>query len=300
LIYVGCDDGNVQMTPDGGFQWINIATPAPDKWVSRVVASKWDEKTVYVSQSGYREDDFSPYLWKSTDYGKTWKSIVGNLPKETINVVREDPNRNDVLYVGTDMGVYISFDGGSTWDMIKGNLPNTPVHDLVVQPSANDLVVATHARSVWIIPLKKILSITPELRKTDLKLESLDNESDAASWGYDRKERWDTSDPRSPKMTAEFWTKEPGKASLRIVDKAGKVIKEKLFDATRGFNTTVMELQLTAPKRTSQQKQKVSNGTDALNDPYAANRATYVPIGEYKLVLTVGTHSVDQAWKVTK
>ena len=300
LIYVGCDDGNVQMTPDGGFQWISVPTPAPDKWVSRVVASKWDEKTVYLSQSGYREDDFSPYLWKSTDYGKTWKSIVGNLPKETINVVREDPNRNDVLYVGTDMGVYISFDGGTNWDIIKGNLPNTPVHDLVVQPSANDLVIATHARSVWIMPLSKVLSITPELRKTDLKLETIDNESDPSSWGFDRKERWDTSDPRAPKLTFNFWTKEPGKGSIKIVDKAGKVVKEKAVEAVRGFNSAVLELELTPQKRIIQRKVTVKTGADALNDPYGSERAAYVPIGEYKLVLTIGTHSVDQAWKITK
>ena len=300
LIYVGCDDGNVQMTPDGGFQWINIATPAPDKWVSRVVASKWDEKTVYVSQSGYREDDFSPYLWKSTDYGKTWKSIVGNLPSETINVVREDPNRNDVLYVGTDMGVYISFDGGVKWEIIKGNLPNTPVHDIVIQSSANDLVVATHARSVWVLPLKTVLSITPELRKTDLKLDSVDDIETSTNWGYDRKERWDTSGPRAPRITGSYWTKEPGKAMMSIKDKAGKVVKQKEFDAVRGFNSFIFDLELTPQKPILQKKLKISKAEEALNDPYKENRATYVPVGEYKLELTVGTHTVTQTWKVTK
>jgi len=300
LIYVGCDDGNVQMTQDGGYQWVNVSTPAPDKWVSRVVASKWSEATVYVAQSGYREDDFAPYLWKSTDFGKTWKSIVANLPNETVNVIREDPSKRDVLYVGTDMGVYISFNGGTSWEILQGNLPNTPVHDLVIQPTANDLVIATHARSVWVLPLSKVLSITPDLRKTDLKMESVDDVSSSTTWGYDRKERWDASAPRSPRITADFWTKDPGKAFIRIKDKSGKVVKEKAFDAVRGFNTVILELELTPAKPVVKSKIKITKADDAFLDPYLANRATYVPIGEYKLELTVGTKSVNQTWKVTK
>jgi photosystem II stability/assembly factor-like uncharacterized protein len=300
LIYVGCDDGNVQMTQDGGYAWTNVSTPTPDKWVSRVVASKWEEKTVYVAQSGYREDDFKPYLWKSTDFGKTWTSIVGNLPNETINVIREDPNRKDVLYVGTDMGVYLSFDGGATWEILKGNLPNTPVHDLVVQASANDLVIATHARSVWILPLAKVLSITPDLRKTDLKLDSVDDVVSSATWGYDRRDRWDTSAPRPPRIGGSFWTKEPGKGAIRIKDKAGKVVKEKAFDAVRGFNDLTLDLELAPAKPSVTKKVKISKAEEALLDPYQENRAKYVPVGEYTLELTVGAHTVSQKWKVTK
>jgi len=300
LIYVGCDDGNVQMTQDGGYQWVNVSTPAPDKWVSRVVASKYDEKTVYVAQSGYREDDFTPYLWKSTDFGKTWTSIVGNLPNETINVIREDPNRNDVLYVGTDMGVYISFNGGATWEILQGNLPNTPVHDLVIQPTEKDLVIATHARSVWVLPLSRVLSITPELRKNDLKLDSVDDISSSTTWGYDRKERWDSSAPRAPRITGTFWVKEPGKATISIKDKTGKVVKQKAFDAVRGFNDLLLDLELTPAKPVVPKKNKLTKGDDAMLDPYIDNRATYVPIGEYVLELTVGTHTVTQKWKVTK
>ena len=300
LIYVGCDDGNVQVTQDGGYQWTAIPTPTPDKWVSRVVASKWDEKTVYVAQSGYREDDFAPYLWKSTDFGKTWKSIVGNLPTETVNVIREDPNRNDVLYVGTDMGVYITFDGGTTWEILNGSLPHTPVHDLVVQASEKDLVIATHARSVWVLHLNKILSITSELRKTDLKLDSVDDMTTSNTWGYDRKERWDTSAPRAPKVTGAFWTKEAGKATFVIKDKAGKEVKKKAFDAVKGFNDLTIDLELTAAKPSTQKKIKLAKADDALVDPYLSDRATYVPVGEYTLELTVGSHTVTQKWKVTK
>ena len=300
LIYVGCDDGNVQMTPDGGFQWIKVNTPQPDKWVSRVVASKWDEKTVYVAQSGYREDDFSPYLWKSTDQGKTWTSIVGNLPSETINVVREDPNRSDVLYVGTDMGVYISFDGGQKWEILKGGLPNTPVHDLVIQAREKDMVIATHARSCWVLPLEKVLSITPEIRSTDLKLDSIDDETYSPSWGYDRRERWDSAPPKAPKISGSFWTKEAGQAVLTIKDKDGKVWKSVNFDAVRGFNSLSFDLELTPQKTIKETKLKITKGADALKDPFEALRATYLPIGKYKLELAVGKSKVSQDWSLTK
>ena len=300
LIYVGCDDGKVQMTQDGGYQWISIPTPTPDKWVTRVVASKWDEKTVYVTQSGYREDDFAPYVWKSIDYGKSWKSIVGNLPTETVNVIREDPNRKDVLYLGTDMGAYISFDGGATWEILQGGIPNTPIHDLVIQARENELVAATHARSVWVLPLERVLSITPALRKTSLKLDSIDDVSHSVTWGYDRREKWDSSPPKPPKITGTFWTKDPGKATFSIKDKNGKVIKQTTFDAVRGFNDLSLDLELTPQKTIKPKKVKISKPDDVFKDPYEDLRATYVPVGQYKLELLVGPTIVSQDWKVTK
>ncbi|MFZ4509229.1 MAG: glycosyl hydrolase, partial [Fimbriimonas sp.] len=170
LIYTGADDGSVKVTPDGGFQWLDIPTPAPNKWVSRVVASKFDVGTVYVAQNGYREDDFAAYLWKSTDQGKTWTSIVGNLPAEPINVVREDPDNQDVLYVGTDAGVYVTFDGGKKWESLHGGMPTAPIHDLVIQPRERDLIAASHSRGIWILPLKQVFAVTPELRAADLTI----------------------------------------------------------------------------------------------------------------------------------
>ncbi|MFI5386568.1 MAG: glycosyl hydrolase [Fimbriimonadales bacterium] len=184
VIYVGCDDGNVQVTRDGGVTWTLIPTPQPDKWVSRVVASKYDAATVYCSQSGYREDDWSAYLWKSTDYGKTWTSIVGDLPNETINVVREDPDHKNMLYAGTDLGVFVSFDGGSHWDALQGGLPHVPVHDLVIQSREHDLVIGTHARSAWVLSLDKVYDLTPELRNTDIKLFPVDNMRRDPNWAY--------------------------------------------------------------------------------------------------------------------
>jgi hypothetical protein len=122
---------------------------APGKWVSRIVASQYDEATVYLTQNGKRDDDFTPYIWKSTDYGATWKSIVGNIPLGPVNVIREDPTNAKILYVGTDVGVYVSLDGGASWAVLSAGLPTVYVHDLIVQPRDKVIVIATHGRGMW-------------------------------------------------------------------------------------------------------------------------------------------------------
>lgn len=160
LIYVGTDDGRVHVTRDGGSSWTEIVESLPyKKHVSRVIASAYSEGTVYLALNGKRDDDFAAYLYKSEDYGKTWVDITNNIPCGPINVIREDPENEKVLYVGTDLGVYVSTDGGQSWHVLGGNLPSTFVHDLVVHPRDNALVAATHGRGMWVIddvsPLKK-------------------------------------------------------------------------------------------------------------------------------------------------
>ncbi|MBN1274025.1 MAG: hypothetical protein JXB26_17315 [Candidatus Aminicenantes bacterium] len=160
LIYAGTDDGLVHVTRDGGQNWTRITEGLPQKkWVSRLEASAFDEGTVYLSLNGYRDDDFSIYLFKSTDCGTTWSDISGNIPGAPVNVVREDPKNSKVLYVGTDLGVYASTDGGSTWNVLGGNLPTTFVHDLVIHPRDNDLVAATHGRGIWVLKSSDVAAI---------------------------------------------------------------------------------------------------------------------------------------------
>jgi photosystem II stability/assembly factor-like uncharacterized protein len=150
LIYAGTDDGRLWVTKDGGKAWTEItAGLAPGKWMSRVVASAYDLGTVYLTQNGKRDDDFTPYVWKSTDYGKTWTSLAKGVPVGPVNVIREDPVRADILYVGTDMGVYVTIDGGKTWMALGSNLPTAYVHDLIVHPRDNIIVIATHGRGMW-------------------------------------------------------------------------------------------------------------------------------------------------------
>ena len=130
-----------------------------------MVASKYEEGTAFVSLTGYREDDFEAYLYMSTDFGETWKSIVNNMPSETINVIREDPTDKDILYVGTELGAYCSIDKGKTWHSLCKTLPTCPVHDLALHAGTGDLVAGTHGRSVFVLHAKEIQKMKREMAK---------------------------------------------------------------------------------------------------------------------------------------
>jgi hypothetical protein len=126
------------------------------KWVSSMSASAYDLGTVYMTQNGKRDDDFTPYVWKSTDYGKTWTSIAGNIPMGPVNVIREDPVDRNILYVGTDTGAYVTTDGAKSWSVLGANLPATYVHDLIIHPRDNVIVIATHGRGMWALDANPI------------------------------------------------------------------------------------------------------------------------------------------------
>lgn len=126
-------------------------------WVSRLTASQHREGRVYASLNGYRSDDFNPYLYVSDDYGTTWKQVGKDLPSEPINVVKEDPANENILYVGTDGGLYVSFDRGQSFMMWDAGLPRSiPVHDIAIQTRENEIVLATHGRSIYIAELDEI------------------------------------------------------------------------------------------------------------------------------------------------
>ncbi|MDQ2986395.1 MAG: glycosyl hydrolase [Armatimonadota bacterium] len=155
-VYAGTDQGKVWVNESNG-DWRDISRGlAKDRWVTRVAASLHVRDKVYASQNGYRQDDFAPYLWRSDDGGKTWRSIAKGLPAEPINVIAENPRVAGMLFVGTDLGVFVSLNDGETWAALAGGLPHVPVHDLVVHPREKDLVVATHGRSVWIADISSL------------------------------------------------------------------------------------------------------------------------------------------------
>jgi len=150
LIYVGTDCGRAHVTKDDGKNWTEILNGVPkDRWISRIIASKYDEGTVYMTQNGKRNDDFSVYVWKSNDYGTTWKDISANIPYGPVNVIREDPVNKNILYVGTDLAAYISTDSGKNWHVLGANLPSVYVHDIIIHPRDNIIVIATHGRGMW-------------------------------------------------------------------------------------------------------------------------------------------------------
>jgi photosystem II stability/assembly factor-like uncharacterized protein len=162
LIYVGTDDGHVHRTMDDGKTWTELTNNVPMtsmKWVSRLVASQYEDGTVYLAERGREEDDFAAYLFKSTDYGKTWKSIVGNIPAGPMNVIREDPTVPNLLYAGNDFGAYVSTNGGARWDVLGTGLPSQEVADLQIQPRDNLIVLATYGRGMWVMDATKVRAI---------------------------------------------------------------------------------------------------------------------------------------------
>ncbi len=152
VLWVGTDDGLVHVSRDGGKNWNNVTPKALPEWgtVVCIEASPFDAGSAYVVVDAHKLDDFKPYLFKTSDYGQTWKNLTGKLPADVnLHVVREDPKRHGMLYVGTERGVVFSTDDGQTWRELKLNLPTVPVHDLVVKE--NDLVVGTMGRSIWVL-----------------------------------------------------------------------------------------------------------------------------------------------------
>ncbi|RYY38953.1 MAG: glycosyl hydrolase [Chitinophagaceae bacterium] len=163
LLYAGTDDGRLHVSRDGGYTWNALTdnkrrnTLPQGLWTSRIVASRWNAPRVYLSLSGYRNDDFRPYLFVSEDEGATWTSLGNDLPHEPINVVREDPKNPDILYVGTDGGLYVSFDRGRHFMAWTSGLPYAvPVHDIAIQERDNELVLATHGRSLYVVKLEDV------------------------------------------------------------------------------------------------------------------------------------------------
>ena len=156
LIWVGTDDGNVQLTRNGGVTWTNVRNNVPGVpkgiWASRVEASHFDEGTCYLTFDGHRSDDFKPYVFKTTDYGKTWTNIAGNIPDgQSVYVVREDLKNKNLLFVGTEFACFFSINGGKTWTNLTLNMPTVAFHDLLIHPRDNDLIAATHGRGIWIM-----------------------------------------------------------------------------------------------------------------------------------------------------
>jgi len=151
LLYAGTDDGRIWRTKDNGKSWTEIKNNLiPQKFVSRIVASEYELGTVYITQTGRRDDDFQVYIWKSTDFGDTWQDLSGNIPVGPVNVIREDPVYANILYAGTDGAVYVSKDSGKKWEIL-GNLPFAYVHDLAIHPRDNMVIVATHGRGMWVL-----------------------------------------------------------------------------------------------------------------------------------------------------
>jgi photosystem II stability/assembly factor-like uncharacterized protein len=154
VIWTGSDDGLVYVTRDGGKNWENVTPKNMPEWIqiNSIDASPFDPATAYVAATMYKSDDFRPYLYKTSDYGKTWTKIVGGIPdKAFTRVIREDPNHRGLLYAGTETGMYVSFNDGASWQSLQLNLPIVPITDLIIHKGEKDLIAATQGRSFWIL-----------------------------------------------------------------------------------------------------------------------------------------------------
>lgn len=175
VVWVGTDDGLVQLTLDGGVTWTNVTDNIQgvprNTWVSRVTASKFRLERCYVSFDGHRTNDMKPYVFVTEDFGKTWANITSNLPDgHPVYVIKEDPYNENLLYAGTEFGLFISLDRGKTWISWRNNLPMVAVHDLVVHSRDRELVLGTHGRGIWIAPVEGLQGLTPENMEKDFVL----------------------------------------------------------------------------------------------------------------------------------
>ncbi len=180
LLYVGMDDGNLQVSQDGAASWQEVSGVIPDlpegTYVSRVQASSHADARVYATMDGHRNDDYSVYVYASEDYGDSWESIASNLPDgHTMNVIREHPRNENLLVLGGEFGAYITINRGEEWHQIKGAVPTVPVDDIAIHPRDNDLILGTHGRSIWVLddmtPLEELSEqvLASELHSFDVR-----------------------------------------------------------------------------------------------------------------------------------
>ncbi|OSY88950.1 glycosyl hydrolase [Tenacibaculum holothuriorum] len=273
VLYVGSDDGLVHLSKNGGGTWENISSSFPkDLWVSRVIASKHKKERVYVTLNGYRWDDFTPYVFVSDNYGKTWKNIGSSIPVSPVNVIKEDSKNENVLYIGTDNGLYVSLDKGTTWQPFTKNLPNVAVHDLVIQPQAKHLVVGTHGRSIYkanIAPLQEFNSV---IAKKDAHIFKVNPIRKSNFWGSSWS-KW--LQPNTPKLSISFYSNTAKEVSVNVYSKDILVNSFKT-KAVKGFNETIFDVSFSEKGRKNYIKQhKDTPIKKAKNGKYYLPKGTY-------------------------
>jgi hypothetical protein len=244
VIWCGTDDGNVQVTLDAGKSWTNVVKNIhglpPYTWCSRIEASHFEAGTAYAAFDGHRNDDYETYLYKTTDYGKSWTSIKGNLPFGWIHVVREDRKNKNLLFVGMEFGIHASLDGGKSWFALKNKLPTAAVRDIAIHPRANDLIIGTHGQGVWILDdITPLQEMTEDLLKSDKHMFSIRPETQF----YHRNSRESFGKPefrgKNPfygvSITAYFKEKPEAKPKILIKDKDGEKVFEMSLQKKEGL-----------------------------------------------------------------
>ena len=241
LLYAGTDDGRAWVSRDGGYAWSEITKGLPmNRWITRLEPSHFDEGTVYVTLSGLRNDESAAHIFKSVDFGATWMNIKANLPEENLNVIREDPANKNLLFVGSDFGVYTSLDGGTHWQALAHDMPNVPVHDLAIQAKAHDLVVGTHGRSAWVAPIEALEKFTAEVAAEPLHLFEPKKVLAQKSWKRDKPTWW----PRGETKGQSFWfsASKSGAIELQLLNEKKDAVRTWKVNATAGLNRVDWDL----------------------------------------------------------
>lgn len=278
LIYVGSDDGLVQVTKNGGGNWARISTSFPkDLWVSEVAASKHKKERVYATLNGYRWDDFTPYVYVSDDYGASWKNISKGIATSPVNALVEDPENENLLFVGTDNGLYVSFDRGDSWELMQNGMPNVAVHDLVIQPRDKHLLVGTHGRSIYKADISKLQEVNADLLNTKLHVFSVGNIKHSRRWGNS----WSSwSNPNTPGVDLTFYSSAKGKFQASVQTTDGIEVSTAEIDGDKGLNILSYDVAFSKEgKKNYLKKNKAKLSA-------AKNGKTYLPKGTYRVEIS--------------
>ena len=272
LIYVGSDDGYIHVTKDGGETWKKISNNLPENlWVSRVVASSHRLERVYATLNGYRNDDFTSYIYVSEDYGDTWKLITNGIEYSPVNVIYEDDNNENVLYVGTDASLFVSIDKGQNWFDFSENMPNVAVHDVKLQSEAKELVVGTHGRSIYKVDVSNLEKLTNEILDSELYIFEIQDVIFSKNLG-NKMYAW--GDYHQPKTDFWIYSKSNRKTQLNIFNSKDKLVFKKDVQLKRGLNKVQYDLSYSKEKGFSQDKaEKADDGN------------FYLLVGKYTLTL---------------
>jgi photosystem II stability/assembly factor-like uncharacterized protein len=262
LIWVGTDDGKVWLTRNGGNTWDEVTgnltkAGAPrDYWVMRVLASNHQPGVAYVAKTGFHRDVFKPFLYKTTDFGATWTPIISGISDANVNVVWEDRKNPNLLFAGTDRGVYVSMDSGARWVRFKGNMPSVQVRDLLIHPRENDLVVATYGRGLYITNISPLQELNDAVLTQDFYLFEIASKTQrlTRNFGnynlYGDRQRVTPNEPEGIVITYYLKKKSKDKARITVSDPYGKELAGFNGAGEAGINRVLWDMRLPLPKDT--------------------------------------------------
>jgi photosystem II stability/assembly factor-like uncharacterized protein len=265
IIWIGTDDGRIHMTPDHGKTWneftdeIHNLGGQKEYWTTRVLSSCHDFQTAYICKSGFKHDNFKPMVFKTDDAGKTWEKITTGLPDSPVNVITEDPQVAELLYLGNDEGVFVSSNGGISWQPLRQNMPVVPVKDLKVQSRENDLVVGTYGRGAYVVDVSLIQQLDDSIASLEAYIYNIEpkpvrNYSERASWGnYEMTGDNHLSTPNEPNGWTIYYSfnlrKKPKTALMEILDSNEIAIDTVKIDTSNGIHMVVYDTWELTPGR---------------------------------------------------